>query len=105
MSNKEYIITEDQLKNFERLIEGFGNWQPIIRDIRSRPTTVPQENVHPDRWAQLHDEELVKSTRNATLDAVSKGLQKKTCFNGITWCVSNSDIDEVFQSLRAKEQP
>lgn len=38
--------------------------------------------------------------RNATLDDVSKRLQKKTYFNGTTWCISNSDIDEALESLR-----
>jgi hypothetical protein len=40
---REYIIRESEIKNFERVVEGFGNWEPILRDIRSRPLPAQRE--------------------------------------------------------------
>jgi hypothetical protein len=91
------------------------SWQQycILREvgcgIRSRPAPSPSESeitnkilrmVESDEWQKEHDATIAAQAREKLITAFSHALQKKTFFNGTTWCVSNSDIDEVFESLR-----
>lgn len=81
--------------------------EPIY--TRSRPHTSPPapEAPCPQHKVWQHCPvagEIARKAREDVLESVLKSLQKKTYWNGNTWCVSNDDISETLESLRSTTQ-
>ena len=76
----------------------------FITKYRPAPSPTDKKILEELEWTKEHEsilmqriiqmEKEIATIRNATLDHISKQLQKKTYFNGTTWCISNIDIDK-----------
>ena len=80
---KEYTITEEEVEIIESHLdnkhcqkcpyEGGGVKSGIKSFIRSRPHPA-LDNMHPDRWAQLHDAAIARKAREGVLNRLDKEI-------------------------------
>jgi hypothetical protein len=82
LANGFTLTTKEEIDNADR----------AIREAANKEITVSTVLGYEEGY-KVGLEEGKKQERKRIVN----GLQKKTFFNGTTWCVSNSDIDDVLE--------